>query len=106
MDGRHKRAAREKHQRDARCREVAALAGDLPGELLRHLAEHFGEVDAGLFEDVAFGQNARLAAATARAVPGILAELPAAVERLQFRADPVLHVAAVTPSALPCAATL
>src|SRR5581483_749939 len=91
VDGGHQGAARVQHQGDAAGGEVAALAGDLAGELLGHLAEDVGEVDAGLLEEAAISQDARAAAAAAGPLPVVFAEARA-VHLLQGPRDAILEV--------------
>src|SRR5262249_22421603 len=62
---RHQRAARVQHERDAGRGEAIALARYLLGELRRHLAENFGEIDASLLEDRALDHDARASAPAA-----------------------------------------
>ena len=80
------------HQRDAGGGEIDPFAGNLGGEFRRHLPEHLGEVDAGLLEDAAIGQDARTAAAAAGPLPEVLAEPARAIDLLQAGADAVLQV--------------
>src|SRR5262249_32060890 len=82
-------------QRNTSGGEVAALAGNLGGELLRHLSEHFREVDAALLEDGAVRDDARPPAAATLALPGVLAEARPAAELLQAGANAVLQLAEV-----------
>ena len=82
------------HQRDAAGGEVAAFAGNLFGEFLGHFAVDIGEIDAGLLEDAAFGQDARPSAAAALALPGVFAEA-AAVDAFQGGDDAILQIAEV-----------
>src|SRR5207245_1052003 len=91
VDRRDHRTARVQHERNAGGGELAALAGNLGGELLGKLAGDVGEVDAGFFEDATFTEDARPAAATPFALPGVFAEA-AAVQLLQRRRDTVLKL--------------
>ena len=95
--GRHVGIARVDHQRhagrlEARAREFGPLRRRRRGQLAAH---HVREVDAGLLEHRALAQHAALAAAAFGALPGIAAELRAAVGLLERARDRVVERAEV-----------
>jgi hypothetical protein len=51
-----------------------------------------GEIDAGLFEDLAIAQDASLAATAFGALPAILSERRAAIRLFELRADAILQL--------------
>src|SRR5262249_15995450 len=88
---RHQRAARVQHERDAGRGEAIALARYLLGELRRHLAENFGEIDASLPEARALDHDARASAPAALALPGVFAKLACPVRLLEPGGDAILQ---------------
>ena len=55
-------------------------------------AAHVRDVDADLLKQSAIGQHAALPAATFRALPGILAEMPASILSLERGAEAILQL--------------
>src|SRR5690606_33118971 len=79
------------HQRESASPEAAPVSLEPPGEGLLELAVDDRGVDPGLLEDLALLHHPGAPAATARPLPGILAEADARFESLQPRADPILQ---------------
>src|SRR5262249_21640681 len=96
VDGWHEGIARVQDKRDAGGGEIASFAGNLRGEFLGKLTEDIGEVDAGPLKDAAVLKHARPPAASAFALPEILAKVAAAIRLLQAGADAILEVAKVS----------
>ena len=74
---------------------VEAVAGELPGELRAELAEHLGEVDAGLLEDARRSSITRDRPPPPPGRSQVSSRKRAAVGALQPGADAVLQVAKV-----------
>src|SRR5262249_50757650 len=94
VDGRHEGVARVQHQGDAAGGEGTALTGDLPAELLGHLAVDVGEADAGLLADAALLPHTGPPAAAAGTLPGVLVEA-LAVQLFEAGDDAVLQAAEI-----------
>src|SRR5439155_2650879 len=92
MDGRDVRAPRVQDEGGAGGGEGGAVARDLGGEGGVEVAVDVGEVDAGLLEEAAVGEDAGAAAAAAGAVPDVFAERSSVGGR-QAGTDPILDVA-------------
>src|SRR5262249_28982708 len=68
-DRRHERIVRVHHERNSSRGKGATIPGELFGELFRHFAEYFGEIDPAFFESLAVDDDARSPASAALALP-------------------------------------